>query len=453
MGLFNAATPGCPLTGGLTLPQCQYVDPSPIPDGSGHNYFDSRTAYDIKSYAAFGEVIWDIAEDFRLTGGLRYTVDKKHAQPYAPGLFTPGAGLTALPEQRVTFKEVIGRLNAEWSPELSFTDKSLFYASYARGYKGGGFNPPQSPGQELFPKTYEPEFINAFEVGAKNTLAGGRVILNATAFHYDYKDYQISQIIQRTSVNVNVGAKIWGLEFEGLWEPVEKLRFNANIGYLHTELADTESLDLINLTQSNPAYQVVKYGSTFSDCIAPVADLARLQALINAGALPAIALTGVPGRTDLGVCQGAFATGSALATALAPFGLQPINPLAGIPAQLGGNDLPNSPHWTVSLGGQYEWALAGGWTLTPRADFYYQADAYARIFNAVNDKLDSYTNLNLSLIIQNPDKGWNVQAYVKNVTDETVVTDQYLTDDTSGLFTNIFLTEPRTYGISVTKSF
>jgi outer membrane receptor protein involved in Fe transport len=252
---------------------------------------------------------------------------------------------------------------------------------------------------------------------------------------------------------VNVDAKIWGAEMEAIWEPVQDLRFNANIGYLHTELADTASLDLINLTQSNPAYQVVKNGSTFSDCIAPVADLARLQALINAGALPAIALTGVPGRADLGVCQGAFATGSALATALAPFGLQPINPLAGIPAQLGGNDLPNSPHWTVSLGAQYQWELAGGWTLTPRADFYYQAKSYARIFNAINDQLDSYTNTNLSLILQNPDKGWNIQAYVKNLTDETVVTDQYLTDDTSGLFTNIFLTEPRTYGISVTKSF
>ena len=71
----------------------------------------------------------------------------------------------------------------------------------------------------------------------------------------------------------------------------------------------------------------------------------------------------------------------------------------------------------------------------------------------MNDRLDSYTNLNLSLILDNPKSGWNVQAYIKNVGDQTVVTDQYQTDDTSGLFTNIFLTEPRTYGISVTKQF
>jgi outer membrane receptor protein involved in Fe transport len=234
---------------------------------------------------------------------------------------------------------------------------------------------------------------------------------------------------------------------EAIWEPVKNLRFNANVGYLHTELDDTDSLDLINLTQGNPAFAVVKNGTSFSDCIAPVAQLAQLQAAINAGVLPAIAMTGVPGRTDLGVCQGAFAAGTPLSA------LVTVTPSAGIPAHLGGNQLPNSPHWTAALGAQYHWDLSGGWGLTPRADFYYQAKSYARIFNAVNDSLDSYTNVNLSLILDNPQNGWNVQLFVKNLANKTVVTDQYLTDDTSGLFTNIFLTEPRLYGISVTKQF
>lgn len=93
------------------------------------------------------------------------------------------------------------------------------------------------------------------------------------------------------------------------------------------------------------------------------------------------------------------------------------------------------------------------WTATPRVDFYYQAASFARIFNAANDRLDSYSNTNLSVIFEQHDWGLNVQLYVKNVFDKTVVTDQYLTDDTSGLFTNIFLTDPRTYGVSVTKTF
>ena len=130
-----------------------------------------------------------------------------------------------------------------------------------------------------------------------------------------------------------------------------------------------------------------------------------------------------------------------------------INPLPGIPDQLGGNDLPNSPEWTVSLGAQYSWELGGGWQATPRVDFYYQASSFSRIYNRISDRLDSYTNTNLTLDLSKSEWDVSVQLFVRNLTDETVITDQYLTDDSSGLFTNIFLSEPRTYGMSVTKRF
>ena len=399
----------------------------------------------------FGEVYWNVTDDVRVTAGLRYTIDAKRAQPYQPRLLTAGVGQAALPIQTVKFKETTGRLNVEWSPDLSFTDKTLLYASYSRGYKGGGFNPPQSPGQELFPPSYQPEFIDAIEVGAKNSLLGGRMILNGSLFYYDYKGYQVSSIIQRTSVNVNIDAKIWGAELESMWEPIDNLRLNANIGYLKTELQDTQSLDLMNLTQSDPTLSVVRNGVSYAMCVAPVSQLAQLQAAVNAGVVPAQAVTGSLFAPALlpGVCNGGFAPGSAAAAAL---GFS-VTPSAGVPARLGGNELPNSPNWTVSLGAQYAWELSGGWTVTPRVDFYYQGESYARIFNAINDRLESYTNTNLSLNVSKPEWGLEIQAYVRNLTDETVITDQYQTDDTSGLFTNIFMTEPRTYGVSVTKQF
>ncbi|MDB5472050.1 MAG: TonB-dependent receptor [Caulobacter sp.] len=455
VGLYNLTilAPFCPPNGGPA--NCVLVDPNPIPTGEGGNYFDSRTDYSIESRAAFGEVNLDVTDEWRLTVGLRYTQDRKRAQPYAPALFVPGnTGVAPLAIQQVTFDEWTGRTNLEWSPDLAFTDKTLLYFSYSRGYKGGGFNPPQTPGQELFPTSYQPEFINALEFGAKNVLMDGRMVLNFTAFHYDYKGYQVSQIIQRTSVNTNIDAKIWGLELESIWEPVPHLRLNANLGYLHTELADTAALDLMDLTQGDPNFVTLKNGSTFSNCIAPTAQVAQLQALINAGVLPAIVMPGAPGAAGIGVCQGAFfSDGPGGLPNGALSGLVVVNPSAGIPDQLGGNELPNSPHWTVSLGAQYQWQLGASWTLTPRVDFYYQGESYARIYNRINDRLDSYTNTNLSLVVENEGWGLSAQLFVRNVTDETVVTDQYLTDDTSGLFTNIFLLEPRTYGISITKRF
>ncbi|MDT1055594.1 TonB-dependent receptor, partial [Pseudomonas aeruginosa] len=86
---------------------------------------------------------------------------------------------------------VTGRFVVDWKPRLSFTDDTLLYASYARGYKAGGTNSPgigSDPANIGFFQTdprFRPEYINAFEIGTKNNLAGGRLSLNATAFYYD----------------------------------------------------------------------------------------------------------------------------------------------------------------------------------------------------------------------------------------------------------------------------
>src|SRR3546814_4679127 len=49
--------------------------------------------------------------------------------------------------------------------------------------------------------TFKPEFVNAFEIGSKNSFMNGALTLNATAFFYDYKGYQVSKIVDRTAVN------------------------------------------------------------------------------------------------------------------------------------------------------------------------------------------------------------------------------------------------------------
>ncbi len=109
---------------------------------------------------------------------------------------------------------------------------------------------------------------------------------------------------------------------------------------------------------------------------------------------------------------------------------------------------------TLNLAAEYTFNSFrnSNWDMTVRGDFYYQADSYSRIFNSQHDELDSWNNLNLSVVLANAESGWGVEAFAKNITDEEVITGTYLTDDSSGLFTNVFLTEPALYGITVRKS-
>src|SRR3546814_98161 len=127
--------------------------------------------------------------------------------------------------------------------------------------------------------TFEPEYVNAFEIGAKNSFMNGALTLNATAFYYDYTDYQVSQIKDRTAVNENFDATVWGAELEAVFAPTRNLRFNANVGYLKTKIGKGESsIDLMNRTQGNPNYILSKNWIQLpSNCVIPlhVAELAE----------------------------------------------------------------------------------------------------------------------------------------------------------------------------------
>src|SRR6185437_8591292 len=196
-----------------------YIDPNPINnlDGQGHNYFRSENPYLLNSLAGFGEAYYQVTPDLKLTAGLRWTDDRKRFWNIPSEVFLLGGGYPVFSVVNQEWKEWTGRFVSNWTPKLDFTDATLLYASYSRGYKGGGANPPGpavdflSPGSLVtHPATFAPEFINAYELGTKNTLLDGSMTLNGDVFYYDYKGYQISQIVDRTSINLNFDATVKG---------------------------------------------------------------------------------------------------------------------------------------------------------------------------------------------------------------------------------------------------
>jgi outer membrane receptor protein involved in Fe transport len=124
----------------------------------------------------------------------------------------------------------------------------------------------------------------------------------------------------------------------------------------------------------------------------------------------------------------------------------------GFYKDVGGNDLPNTPPFTLSLGAQYSLPISENWVATVRGDGYWQGNSFARIYNdKPYDQLHAYTNLNLTLILTNQD-GWQAMAYVKNVFDTTALTGTFLNSDDTALTTNVFTTDPRLFGIRITKN-
>ncbi|MCA6278317.1 MAG: TonB-dependent receptor [Phenylobacterium sp.] len=273
--------------------------------------------------------------------------------------------------------------------------------------------------------TFEPEFINSFEIGAKNTLLDGALQLNGTFFMYDYTGYQVSTIVNRTSINEDIDAKVRGIELESIWNPIQPLRFNASIGWLDTEITGGSSIDTFDRTQGDPNLMIVK-ASNAANCVVSRATAATALTVSKNLSNPFALLQ---------VCAGAFG---------------PAND--GVSVHLKGKELPNAPHFTVSLGAQYTLEMDNGWAAVARADYYHQTDSYARIYNSVPDRIEAWSNVNLTLSVANADNGWSVEAFVKNATDEEAITDTFLTDDSSGLFRNAFYTEPRTFGIGVSKT-
>ncbi|WP_298673108.1 TonB-dependent receptor [uncultured Sphingomonas sp.] len=450
---------------------CAYVDPNPLGsiNGQGHNYFRSRNVASTRSLAAFGELYWKATDTLKITAGLRYTDDRKTATPYKSQLLlTTGMigggyvnmGYPASPDVVQHWGRVTGRFVVDWTPRLSFTDATLFYASYSRGYKGGGVNPPGIDANpqwlQFFPEpaTFKPESVDAFEVGMKNTFAGGRLTLNADAFFYKYKDYQVSQIIDRIALNENYDADIWGAELEMVWRATPRLSFNGNVGYLGTRIANgMKSIDVMNRTQGNPDWMVVKpWLQLASNCIAPKADVATIlnsPFFSNESALSALSgLCGASYASD-------FRTGS-LNSLFYGFTYDPAtdapNQGRGFYADLGGKELPNSPHWTMNLGAQYTLPI-GDWGMTLRGDYYRQGASWARVYNDPIDRLKAWDNANLSLTLERPADGLAFQFYVKNVFNKTPITDAFLNSDDSGLTANVFTLDPRIFAFSMSKKF
>ncbi len=455
------------------------------PSFLGTPYFRNNTDnLHVKSYGMFGEAYYDFSDKLKLTLGLRYNNDKKAVRarstlasflvPYnstsafsSPfvGLYDADPGLAGnqlFQERNVAFDEFTGRAVLDYK----ITDDNLIYASYSRGYKSGGINPPLQP---IFAvqESFAPEFIDAFEIGSKNSFAGGTFTLNATAFYYKYKALQLSRIVARTSVNDNVDADIYGLELESIIRPDRQLAINIGLSYLNTKVSQDKLLSNPRDPSGGRADAVIiKDITNGSNCaVASRSGSAagangfvnQVNALINAGAIPGLrAGAGLRPTAAFPADSGLAATGafsvcgalSALAgTVGSSFGGVDVL-TAGVPVNIKGNKLPQAPNFKWNVGIQHTTEFDNGLTLVPRLDLIYVGDSYGNIFNGRINKVKGYSQINAQIQLSGREDRWYVRGFVQNLSNSNATTGLYVTDQSSGLYTNIFTLEPRRYGVA-----
>jgi outer membrane receptor protein involved in Fe transport len=360
--------------------------------------------------------------------------------PIVPG-FGETRDLTNSPSKD-DWSDVTGRVGLDWL----ITENTMIYGFYTRGYKPGGFNPPVNPSfQSTVPFTFDSEAVDAFEIGTKNSLLSGSLVLNGSLFFYRYDGLQIARIESNTAANANIDADSKGLELEVRWSPITFPGLHVDFAYswLDTEIQDSAVIDTLDRTGGDPDFITLKNidpgANTGTTYIADIAQtLPWVDTLVDQGAaFPSggVYPNGIPALVSNSALEALCGCTS-----------------TGVATRLDGNSLPNSPEHTVHLGTAYSWLLGIG-TLTARWDYYWQDDMYGREFNRPGDEIDAWDQHNASLTYQSLDGRWMIKGWIRNIEDEDNVTGHYLTSDSSALFRNYFLTEPRIYGASVRFAF
>jgi len=362
--------------------------------------------YELETWALFGELYWDVADDTELTVGLRYTDESKESEQRTVYLnlldlpSDPDGGFTPFKSDS---DETTGKVNLNYH----LTEDVMLYGTLARSYKGGGFNPISSESPLLDPERggdpnltdFDPEYINSVEIGAKTRWLDNRLQANLTAFYYDYEDLQISKIVNQTSINENMDADIMGFEGEFIWAPSANWNLLLNLSWLDTELGDFETSDFSDPNQMGTVENVVS--------------------VIN---------TNIVASPD---CPNGGPT------------------CPGIPVNVQGNELPNAPEFSVYTSLSYSWFLDNGMRLDMTTSYYWQDEFYTRIYNTQDDQLDSWDVWNASGVLTSTDESWYGELWVRNIMDDDHWTGQFLQDAAVGLFRTVQLLEPRTYGVTM----
>ncbi len=190
------------------------------------------SALDDRGFGVFGQGVFTVNQDLDIAVGARVDYESKDANLRT--FFTPEIAPPVNIEADESFSEVSPQLSVAYRVQPDQT----VYASVARGFKAGGFNPASPTGNEA----YGEEHAWHVEGGVKSTWAAGRVSTTAAVFLIDWQDLQLNvpnpQVPAQFYI-ANVGsARSSGVEFEVNARPLPGVDLFGSVGYTHARFGD-----------------------------------------------------------------------------------------------------------------------------------------------------------------------------------------------------------------------
>ena len=339
------------------------------------------------TYALFSNFDYAISDDLSAVFGLRYTSEEKDFQaatlatpqndfavgvteavmgPGEPGILLSDSGLNygvngevvATPDNNnYDVTDVSGSIGLEWKVE----DDVLLYGTLSKGFKSGGwfgyfaFDFPELG-------RYDEETLTAYEFGVKSRVLDGDLQFNASAFYYDYSDFQalVETTLGFKLDNVD-SASLSGLESEIWYTGIDDLTLRWAVGLLNSDINDPS------------------------------------------------------GRYD-------------------------------------GNEMANAPDLTTNFFATYNIDLENGALLALHFDAKYSGEMWKSADNSPYAFSDSFTLLNTRVSYTTADTDWEFAAYIKNITDESYITQGF---EQAGDFgaNQAYFNEPRTFGVTARYEF
>lgn len=244
---------------------------------AGQTIGDVRHKLETESMAAFGHVTAALNDKTSVILGLRYSDEKKtmdrnnllfsdvsdysaYLQEYMLGGYFLGANIAGPDMDGLKYSD------GEWSYDIKLqyflTPDIHTYGGYSRGFKAGGIgmDPEAGGGQpsgqnsaqalllgtgngtgfaDFEDATYEPEYIDAWEVGLKSEYLDGRGRANLALFYNDIKDIQFSIFTGTGFTVLNAStAEVSGVELENFFAVTENLRLGVSVTWLDTQYGD-----------------------------------------------------------------------------------------------------------------------------------------------------------------------------------------------------------------------